>query len=107
MAQLRLPKAYPIDWLIGQDGWLRATDADRTRPVLMADHDKLTVEVRSQTLHGRRTAYRIAGEEPGILLVHGITNDSASWEPILELLAGAGEQAIAPDLPGHGASDRM
>ncbi len=74
--------------------------------MLIADTEQLSVELRSQSLHGRRLSYRIAGEEPGILLIHGITNESATWEPILEELAGRGHGAIAPDMPGHGLSER-
>ncbi len=74
--------------------------------MLLADTEKLSVHLRSQTLHGRRLSYRIAGEEPEILLIHGITNESATWEPVIERLAARGEGAIAPDLPGHGDSDR-
>lgn len=59
------------------------------------------------TLHGHRVSYRTGGLEGGplLLLVHGITNSSKTWEPVLPLL----EQhftVIAPDLLGHGASDK-
>jgi pimeloyl-ACP methyl ester carboxylesterase len=54
-------------------------------------------------LHGHRLHYRIGGRGPLLVLVHGITNSSASWEPVLATL----EQrftVIAPDLLGHGDS---
>ena len=59
------------------------------------------------TLHGHRVSYRTGGPEgaPLLLLVHGITNSSETWEPVLPLL----EQhftVIAPDLLGHGNSDK-
>jgi len=59
-----------------------------------------------RTLHGRRVAYRRAGKGPTILLIHGITNSCQSWEPAMERLA-RDYDVIAPDLPGHGASDRQ
>jgi len=65
-------------------------------------------EIQTQRLHGRRLAYRRAGDPqaPAILLVHGITNSSASWAPVVGRLAHA-HDVIAPDLPGHGDSDRQ
>jgi len=57
-------------------------------------------------LHGRRLGYRRLGSGPVLLLVHGITNSSASWRPVMRLLADAGHTVLAPDLPGHGSSER-
>jgi pimeloyl-ACP methyl ester carboxylesterase len=54
-------------------------------------------------LHGHRLHYRIGGRGPLLVLVHGITNSSASWEPVLATLAQR-FTAIAPDLLGHGDS---
>ncbi len=55
------------------------------------------------TLHGHRLCYRTGGRGPLLVLVHGITNSSASWEPVLGLL-GQHFTIIAPDLLGHGDS---
>jgi pimeloyl-ACP methyl ester carboxylesterase len=60
---------------------------------------------RHVELHGDRLAYRVMGEGPVILLVHGITSDSAVWERVMPGLARA-HTVIAPDLPGHGSSDK-
>ncbi len=59
------------------------------------------------TLHGHRISYRTGGRKgaPLLLLVHGITNSSASWEPVLPLLEEH-FMVIAPDLLGHGDSDK-
>jgi pimeloyl-ACP methyl ester carboxylesterase len=54
-------------------------------------------------LHGHRLSYRTCGSGPLLLLVHGITNSSASWEPVLPQL-GRHFTIIAPDLLGHGDS---
>ena len=61
------------------------------------------VPLESVELHGRRLAYRRIGSGPVLLLVHGITNSSASWRPVIRRLADAGFTVVAPDLPGHGA----
>jgi pimeloyl-ACP methyl ester carboxylesterase len=59
-------------------------------------------------IHGRRLAYQEAGGEgPTVLLVHGITNSSRTWAPVTERLAGLGLHVLAPDLPGHGDSQRQ
>ena len=63
-------------------------------------------EKLTQTLHGKDIAYRRSGAGPAVLLVHGITNDSQSWEPVLRRLARE-HDVIAPDLPGHGDSARQ
>lgn len=57
-------------------------------------------------LHGHDVRYRCAGplDKPVLLLIHGIAGSSRTWEPLIELLA-QDHRVIAPDLPGHGASD--
>ncbi|MGO9489927.1 MAG: alpha/beta fold hydrolase [Solirubrobacteraceae bacterium] len=57
------------------------------------------------TLHGHRAAYRHAGEGPTVVLVHGITSDSSTWERVIPGLARR-FTVIAPDLTGHGSSDK-
>lgn len=61
--------------------------------------------VRYRTIHGHRRAYRITGEGPPLLLLHGIGDSSASWLPVMEGL-GEHHTVIAPDLLGHGNSDK-
>ncbi len=41
-----------------------------------------------------------------MLLVHGVGAFAENWGPVLTGLAAAGFRAIAPDLPGHGKSER-
>src|SRR5689334_15398249 len=54
-------------------------------------------------LHGHTIAFRMAGEGPAMLLIHGIAGTNAVWEEVFVELA-ADHTVIAPDLPGHGAS---
>jgi pimeloyl-ACP methyl ester carboxylesterase len=54
-------------------------------------------------LHGHVCSYRTGGRGPVLVLVHGITNSSASWEPVLGLLS-QNFTVVAPDLLGHGDS---
>ena len=60
-------------------------------------------ELREIVLHGHRVAYREAGSGPVIVLVHGITSTSATWERVMPYLAER-FTVVAPDLLGHGQS---
>ncbi|GAA0446672.1 alpha/beta fold hydrolase [Streptomyces olivaceiscleroticus] len=68
-----------------------------------AAHDD--VELRYHVVHGYRRAYRYAGRGPAVVLVHGIGDSSATWAGIIPALARS-HTVIAPDLLGHGASDK-
>jgi len=62
-------------------------------------------QLRRLTLHGHRIAYRKAGSGPALVLIHGITSSSATWERVMPYLARH-FTVIAPDLVGHGESDK-
>jgi pimeloyl-ACP methyl ester carboxylesterase len=55
------------------------------------------------TLHGHRVSFRMAGSGPVLLLLHGITSSSQTWEAVAPLLTER-FTLIAPDLLGHGHS---
>jgi pimeloyl-ACP methyl ester carboxylesterase len=55
------------------------------------------------TLHGHRVTYRRAGWGPVVVLIHGITGSSLTWEDVMEPLAER-YTVVAPDLLGHGES---
>jgi pimeloyl-ACP methyl ester carboxylesterase len=61
------------------------------------------VRVEELELHGHRVRYRIGGEGPAIVLIHGITGTSGTWGEVLPDLA-EGHTVLAPDLLGHGES---
>ncbi|HET9875783.1 MAG TPA: alpha/beta hydrolase [Mycobacterium sp.] len=53
------------------------------------------------------TAYHTSGDAgPWVVLVHGILTPSFAWEPIAEMLAGAGFRVLRYDEFGRGLSDR-
>jgi pimeloyl-ACP methyl ester carboxylesterase len=56
-------------------------------------------------VHGYRRAFRIAGSGPLLLLVHGIGDSGATWSAVLPALART-HTVLAPDLLGHGGSDK-
>ncbi|WP_406839695.1 alpha/beta fold hydrolase [Streptomyces sp. AHU1] len=63
------------------------------------------LSLRHRVVHGYRRAYRMAGEGPALVLIHGIGDSSATWAELIPDLART-HTVIAPDLLGHGASDR-
>ena len=62
-------------------------------------------ELQFRMVHGYRRAFRVAGSGPPVVLVHGIGDSSATWAPVLPTLARR-HLVIAPDLLGHGSSDK-
>jgi pimeloyl-ACP methyl ester carboxylesterase len=58
---------------------------------------------KEMALHGHRVSYRRGGDGPALLLLHGITNSSETWEAVAPGLAEH-FTLIAPDLLGHGKS---
>ncbi len=62
-------------------------------------------DLRFRVVHGYRRAFRVAGAGPALVLVHGIGDSSATWDPVLPALARR-HLVIAPDLLGHGSSDK-
>lgn len=64
-----------------------------------------TPRLRFRTIHGYRRAYRIAGSGPAVLLIHGIGDNSTTWTEVQTRLARR-FTVVAPDLLGHGQSDK-
>ncbi|CAN5378744.1 alpha/beta fold hydrolase [soil metagenome] len=59
-------------------------------------------------LHGNRVAYYDVGPRDGhetLLLIHGMAGSSATWRSVLPQLSRQ-YRVIAPDLLGHGGSDK-
>src|SRR4051812_44140308 len=66
------------------------------------------LELDGLPVHYRRLPAGPAAAGPPLLLLHGISCCTRTWEPFLEALAccpGA-PAAIVPDLPAHGGSGR-
>lgn len=67
--------------------------------------EDMETELLRLSIHGHEVECRRAGSGPVVLLVHGMAGRSATWKPTMELLAEH-FTVIAPDLPGHGRSDK-
>jgi pimeloyl-ACP methyl ester carboxylesterase len=59
--------------------------------------------LRTVRIHGHDVGYRMAGEGPTVLLIHGIAGSSTTWRAVMPALAEH-YTVIAPDLMGHGHS---
>jgi pimeloyl-ACP methyl ester carboxylesterase len=73
----------------------------------VAERSTSTGEIRRAktiTLHGRTVSYRVEGEGPALLLVHGMAGTSEGWDAVIGPLARR-HTVIAPDFPGHGDSE--
>lgn len=61
--------------------------------------------VQYLTVHGHRRAFVMKGSGPAVLLLHGLGCDHHTWDPVIDSLARH-HTVIAPDLLGHGDSDK-
>ena len=66
-------------------------------------------ETQFLTIHGHRRAFALGGREigtaPVLLLLHGLACDRHTWDPVWDRLAER-YTLVAPDLLGHGESDK-
>ena len=63
------------------------------------------MQLRGILIHGKPLKYRIAGQGPVVLLVHGMAGSASTWKQVMPTLAER-FTVIAPDLFGHGRSDK-
>ncbi len=57
------------------------------------------------SIHGHDMAYRMEGSGPPLLLIHGIAGSSRTWRDVIPRLTDR-FTVIAPDLMGHGQSEK-
>lgn len=63
------------------------------------------VELQYRTIHGYKRAFIHTGKGPAVLLIHGIGDSSDTWRDLIPHLA-RNYTVVAPDLLGHGRSDK-
>ena len=73
--------------------------------LLASPSDGAPAEIASRTANvdGVQLHYLTAGQGPAVLLLHGYTQTSRMWRPLIPLLSGK-FTVIAVDLPGIGDS---
>ena len=66
-------------------------------------------ELRHATIHGHQMAYRLAGEDhvgaETLVLIHGMAGSSRTWRDVMGPLSRT-HRVLAPDLLGHGQSEK-
>lgn len=55
------------------------------------------------SIHGHDVTYRMGGDGPAVLLIHGMAGSSRTWKEVTEELV-TDHTVVAPDLLGHGES---
>jgi pimeloyl-ACP methyl ester carboxylesterase len=60
---------------------------------------------QTRIVHGHKRAFIQAGDGQPVLLLHGIGNNCRTWANVIDRLAES-NTVIAPDLLGHGDSDK-
>jgi pimeloyl-ACP methyl ester carboxylesterase len=73
-------------------------------PMAQTSAGDSTIAARTAVLDGLKLHYLTAGHGPAVILLHGYTQTSRMWKPIIPMLAKK-FTVIAPDLPGIGDSD--
>ncbi|GHF49479.1 acetoin dehydrogenase dihydrolipoyllysine-residue acetyltransferase subunit [Seohaeicola zhoushanensis] len=107
-------EVMPVGALIGVlvEGKASEDDIDAfiaASPVAVVEEDEgeETASLALQTVEarGKRINVGLAGSGPAIVLLHGFSGDLNNWMFTIEDLKGVA-RVIAPDLPGHGASEK-
>jgi len=65
----------------------------------------MEAQVDHVSIHGHDMAYRMEGSGPALLLLHGIAGSSRTWRDVIPRLTDR-FTVIAPDLMGHGQSEK-
>jgi pimeloyl-ACP methyl ester carboxylesterase len=76
-----------------------AAPSDRARPNAAGS------AIQYRTVHGYKRAFVHTGSGPALLLIHGIGDSSDTWSELIPSLART-HTVVAPDLLGHGRSDK-
>jgi pimeloyl-ACP methyl ester carboxylesterase len=74
------------------------------RAVAQAKAEPSAIESRSAQVEGIKLHYLTAGHGPAVILLHGYTQTSRMWRPLIPKLVQK-FTVIAPDLPGIGDSE--
>jgi pimeloyl-ACP methyl ester carboxylesterase len=74
-------------------------------PVARDEERSPPLPIEYRTIHGYRRAFVMMGSGPPLLLIHGIGDSADTWQHVIPALAQQ-FTVIAPDLLGHGRSDK-
>lgn len=63
------------------------------------------MEQQELSIHGKPLKYRLGGQGPLLLLIHGMAGSATTWKQVMPALSEH-FAVLAPDLFGHGHSDK-
>ncbi len=63
------------------------------------------MEQKELSIHGKRLKYRLGGQGPLLLLIHGMAGSATTWKQVMPALSEH-FTLLAPDLLGHGHSEK-
>lgn len=63
------------------------------------------MEEKTVLINALKINFKVAGQGPAILVLHGWGGSSSSWTEVLELLSSKGYKVVCPDFPGFGKSE--
>ena len=67
----------------------------------MSPRHHLSVQQSSVLVNGARVHYRVAGEGPALILIHGLVGSAGNWDLNIQALARV-RTVFALDLDQHG-----
>ena len=100
-----MPRGHPVAQSPRRRLRVVARDGSRV-PVRAANRRPAPIRKATVTIRGKRVAYRTGGWGPLLVLVHGLTSSSATWDRVLPKLAKQ-YTVLALDLLGHGRSEKL
>ncbi len=65
-----------------------------------------TQRVHKAVLNGHELWYLDSGQGPAVMFIHGLTSSSRNWTHLVDKL-NSDHRVLAPDLFGHGASEKL
>src|SRR5665213_296025 len=71
----------------------------------VGDDVLMECHIQHVSIHGHDMAYLKEGRGPTLLLLHGIAGSSRTWRDVIPLLTDR-FTVLAPDLTGHGQSEK-
>ncbi|MCP6719132.1 MAG: alpha/beta hydrolase [Patescibacteria group bacterium] len=63
------------------------------------------MQEKTVSIYNLKVKFKVAGQGPVILILHGWGASSASWSKVQRILAKNGYEVICPDFPGFGKSE--
>src|SRR5262245_32395840 len=76
-----------------------------TPPTAAEGSSTSATELCFRTVHGYRRAFVHGGTGPALLFIHGVGDSADTWKPVRGEFAKT-HRVVAPDLLGHGRSDK-